>query len=392
MAAKQDYYSRMLQNPLLTEDQRAQLRALQRRRAARTGQSVQGAKALGSEVPSRMNRPLAGGFAAAASATSETVTGDLCAVEYTVDEFGAAVLLKAGSEQVMMEWERPYMEACIRGLQLDRPPLSSEGSVGRSRARVLEIGFGLGFSANAIQTIHRPAQHVIVELHPVVAHRARKWASSQLPAGCVTIAEGSWQEWLRPGKLGYVNRRHGLVPNALTVAGVGSSMPCSLTTIRWDSRARSDHELTRYKTFWSIKIASCSFCNACYLTHTCLSVDSFQLTWLDLSSSIILASRSISMGIRLLFHQIATTTHLRANLGKKYPHPLSKNMATSLFICQHVEGDADLTILLLSSILFSRVQRWTQENNIIRRRCQSHNLVAGTLCAATRRNAFHAWC
>ena len=40
------------------------------------------------------------------------------------------VLLNEKKEQVMMEWEKPYMEECINTLQ--------------PHGHVLEIGFGLG--------------------------------------------------------------------------------------------------------------------------------------------------------------------------------------------------------------------------------------------------------
>lgn len=41
--------------------------------------------------------------------------------------------------------------------------------------------------------------HTIIEIHPEVAARARGWAAGK--AG-VVIAEGSWQDWLAPGRLG----------------------------------------------------------------------------------------------------------------------------------------------------------------------------------------------
>lgn len=96
---------------------------------------------------------------------------------FNKDEFGKEILLKNGN-QVMMEWEKPYMEACIQALN--------------PKGDVLEIGFGLGYSANAIQN-HRPKSHTIIENDPVVLEQARSWAK-QHPN--VKIVEGSWQEQL----------------------------------------------------------------------------------------------------------------------------------------------------------------------------------------------------
>ena len=57
--------------------------------------------------------------------------------EYKIDKYGKEILLQDGKHQVMMEWEKPYMEACIDKLQ--------------PKGDVLEIGFGMGYSATAIQ-------------------------------------------------------------------------------------------------------------------------------------------------------------------------------------------------------------------------------------------------
>lgn len=99
-------------------------------------------------------------------------------MEYAKDEFGKEILLKDGKFQVMMEWEKPYMEACIDALQ----PFGD----------VLEIGFGCGYSATRIQSF-KPKSHTIIEFHPMVAQKARAWAK-QYPN--VRIIEGTWQDQL----------------------------------------------------------------------------------------------------------------------------------------------------------------------------------------------------
>ena len=58
-------------------------------------------------------------------------------LEYTTDICGNEILQdETGQHQVMMAWEKPYMEKCIEYLE-------PHGSV-------LEIGFGLGYSANKL--------------------------------------------------------------------------------------------------------------------------------------------------------------------------------------------------------------------------------------------------
>lgn len=99
-------------------------------------------------------------------------------MEITVDCDGNELLLKDGNYQVMMEWEKPYMEACIDAL--------------RPTGNVLEIGFGLGYSASAIQSfpIH---SHVIIEYDETVIERGNKWAENKQG---VQFIHGTWQEVL----------------------------------------------------------------------------------------------------------------------------------------------------------------------------------------------------
>ena len=61
-------------------------------------------------------------------------------LDYYEDEFGNEILMEydgSWNYQVMMEWEKPYMEACIDELH--------------PKGDVLEIGFGMGYSATQIQ-------------------------------------------------------------------------------------------------------------------------------------------------------------------------------------------------------------------------------------------------
>lgn len=96
-------------------------------------------------------------------------------IQYTKDEFGKDILLKNNSLQVVMEWEKPYMEACIDAIQ--------------PKGDVLEIGFGLGYASSRIQH-HHPKHHTIIESNPEIIAQAKQWAKKHPN---VTIIEGTWQ-------------------------------------------------------------------------------------------------------------------------------------------------------------------------------------------------------
>lgn len=105
-------------------------------------------------------------------------------LKFAKDQFGKEVLLKDNELPVMMEWEKPYVEACIDAI---RP----------KDAEVLEVGFALGYGASQIQK-HQPKSHTIIESDPTVIAKAKEWAKKQ--KNKVNIIEGKWQEAL--SKLG----------------------------------------------------------------------------------------------------------------------------------------------------------------------------------------------
>lgn len=78
-------------------------------------------------------------------------------------------------EHVMMDWEAPVMYK--HAMMVSYPG-----------ADVLEIGFGMGISADYIQQ-NRPNSHTIVEIHPLIAQKAREWAKDK---NYVRIIEGDW--------------------------------------------------------------------------------------------------------------------------------------------------------------------------------------------------------
>jgi guanidinoacetate N-methyltransferase len=85
--------------------------------------------------------------------------------------------LDVGSEQVMQYWERPLMRQLARYAT-------------RRGGRVLEVGFGLGVSADYIMESGCEA-YCVIEPHPAIAERARGWGERQ--AVPVTVVEDFWQ-------------------------------------------------------------------------------------------------------------------------------------------------------------------------------------------------------
>lgn len=86
--------------------------------------------------------------------------------------------LRIGGWQVMQAWEEPLMEVLAR-------EVTSQGG------DILEVGFGMGISASKI-VAHGCSSYTVIEMHPVVAEAARKWASAQ-DVPC-TVIEGAWQD------------------------------------------------------------------------------------------------------------------------------------------------------------------------------------------------------
>jgi len=79
--------------------------------------------------------------------------------------------------EVMMNWEDSLMEA-------------SANYVCSNGGDILEIGFGMGISANYIQS-NNINSHTIVENHPDIIPKLQQWASDKPN---VIIMEGDWYE------------------------------------------------------------------------------------------------------------------------------------------------------------------------------------------------------
>ena len=100
---------------------------------------------------------------------------------YSRDQHNKKILIDSNNDyQVMMEWEKDYMEALVKELN----PIGD----------VLEIGFGMGYSATAIQS-YNIKSHTIIEDDQEVLKEAYKWAVKQPHK--VDIVEGTWQTKLK---------------------------------------------------------------------------------------------------------------------------------------------------------------------------------------------------
>ncbi|POM71082.1 Arginine N-methyltransferase [Phytophthora palmivora] len=98
----------------------------------------------------------------------------------TLDELGQEVIWSSLGQQVMMQWEKQYMEQCVNALAI----LPTD--------RVLEIGFGLAYSASHIQTF-QPKSHTIIECDQETLQRAQRFAARHRG---VEIVAGTWQQQL----------------------------------------------------------------------------------------------------------------------------------------------------------------------------------------------------
>lgn len=101
-------------------------------------------------------------------------------VDYLVDRvsFSEDKLMDSNSKAVMMEWEKPLMEAHAKAV-------CSFGG------HILNVGFGMGLVDTAIQQ-YNPLSHTIIEAHPEVYKRMLQlgWGEKEN----VKIIFGRWQD------------------------------------------------------------------------------------------------------------------------------------------------------------------------------------------------------
>lgn len=88
--------------------------------------------------------------------------------------------LRISNHAVMEDWERDYMNK-----------LASIAT--KKGGRILEVGYGLGLSANAIQQANI-ASHVVIEMHPEVIAKCITECRQALATNRMHIYSGLWQE------------------------------------------------------------------------------------------------------------------------------------------------------------------------------------------------------
>jgi hypothetical protein len=105
---------------------------------------------------------------------------------YKKDKMGNDILCNEdGRHQVMMEWEKPYMEKSIEVLN----PFG----------KVLEIGFGMGYSATKICSFTNVTEYNVIECMPIVWDKFEEFKSKQnvlRPELKVNLIKGRWEDVL----------------------------------------------------------------------------------------------------------------------------------------------------------------------------------------------------
>ena len=106
---------------------------------------------------------------------------------YKKDKTGKDILCdEKENYQVMMEWEKPYMEKSIELLN----PFG----------KVLEIGFGLGYSATKICSFKAVEEYNVIECMPIVWEKFEEFKNNQKklrPELKVNLIKGRWQDVLQ---------------------------------------------------------------------------------------------------------------------------------------------------------------------------------------------------
>jgi hypothetical protein len=107
-------------------------------------------------------------------------------LQYGKDIYGCDILEDENKiHQVMMEWEKPYMK---KSIELFNP-----------FGRVLEIGFGLGYSATKICEMENITEYNVIECSPVVWEKFNEWRDNHLkkrPTLKINLIKGRWQDVL----------------------------------------------------------------------------------------------------------------------------------------------------------------------------------------------------
>jgi predicted O-methyltransferase YrrM len=106
---------------------------------------------------------------------------------YKLDKNGQEMLCNEDeTHQIMMEWEKPYMEKSIEVLN----PFG----------KVLEIGFGIGYSATKICSYEAVEEYNVIECSPIVWEKFEEFKNKQLilrPNLVINLIKGRWEDVLK---------------------------------------------------------------------------------------------------------------------------------------------------------------------------------------------------
>ena len=106
---------------------------------------------------------------------------------YKKDKNGKDILCNEDERhQIMMEWEKPYMEKSIELLN----PFG----------KVLEIGFGLGYSATKICSFKNVKEYNVIECTPIVWEKFEEFKNKQQnarPELKINLIKGRWEDVLQ---------------------------------------------------------------------------------------------------------------------------------------------------------------------------------------------------
>lgn len=104
-------------------------------------------------------------------------------IDYTKDECGKSILTDAsGKHQVMMEWEKDYMKKCIQKLN--------------PHGKVLEIGFGMAYSAQEIVDHPDVEEYTVIECSPEVWKKFYDFQRMNAHKCKMNLVRGRWQDVL----------------------------------------------------------------------------------------------------------------------------------------------------------------------------------------------------
>ncbi len=103
--------------------------------------------------------------------------------KYVKDENGSDLLTDSENvHQIMMEWEKPYMEKSIEVLN----PFG----------KVLEIGFGMGYSATEICKNINVTEYTVIECKPNVWNKFEEWKVNERKDLKINLIKGRWEDVL----------------------------------------------------------------------------------------------------------------------------------------------------------------------------------------------------